>query len=117
MNNPIIVIQSSEKLNSENFVKWKSNVNIVLICENYKFIFTEECPPEPVANTPRTVREAYDRWIQANNKAGCYMLAPMSDVLRIKCEKTETALRLWSVFQKCLGNLLTSHVMMPLKLL
>ena len=81
---------SSEKLNGENFVKWKSNMNIVLICENYKVIFTEEGPPEPVANAPCTVREAYDCWIQANNKARCYMLATMSNVLRINCKRMET---------------------------
>ena len=91
MNNPIIAILSSEKLNDENFVKWKSNMNTVLICENYKFVLTEEYPPEPAANAPCTVREAYDCWIQANNKARYYILAAMSDVLRIKCEKMETA--------------------------
>ena len=53
MNNPIIAILSSKKLKDENLVKWKSNMNIVLICENYKFVRTEECPPEPAANAPR----------------------------------------------------------------
>ena len=43
MNNPIITILSSEKFIGENFVKWKSNMNIVLICRNYKFILTEKC--------------------------------------------------------------------------
>ena len=55
MNNPIIAILSSEKLNSKNFFKWKSNMNIVLICENYKFVLTEECPLELFANVSRTV--------------------------------------------------------------
>ena len=81
MNNPIIAILSSEKLNGENFFKWKSNMNIILIYENYKFVLTKECPPEPIVNAPRTIREAYDHCIQANNKAHCYMLAAMSDVI------------------------------------
>ena len=81
MNYPIISILSSEKLNGQNFVKWKSNMNLVLICENYKFFLTEECPPKPTTNATRTVREAYDHWIQANNNAYYYMLAGMSDVL------------------------------------
>ena len=46
---------SNEKLSGDNFVKWKSNINIVLICENQKFVLTEECPPEPPANASRTV--------------------------------------------------------------
>ena len=85
MNNPIIAILSSEKLNDENFINWKSKMNIVLICQNYKFVLTEECPSKHATNAPRTVREAYDCWIQANNKAHYYMLAAISDVLRIKC--------------------------------
>ena len=90
-NNPIIALLANEKLNGDNFIKWKSNMNIVLICENQKFVLTEECPPEPPANAARNVRDKYDAWIQANNKAHCYMLASMSDVLRTKYEETETA--------------------------
>ena len=59
-NNPIIGLLANEKLSGDNFVKWKSNINIVLICENQKFVLTEECPPEPSANASRTVRERYD---------------------------------------------------------
>ena len=82
MSNPILSLLATEKLTSENFVKWKSNMNIALLCDNYKFVLTEECPLEPAANATRTVRDAYDRWINVNNKARCYLLASMSDVLR-----------------------------------
>ena len=58
-NNPIIALLANEKL-SDNFIKWKANINIVLICENQKFVLTEECPPKPPANASRTVREIYD---------------------------------------------------------
>ena len=104
MNNLIIAILSSEKLNGKNFVKWKSNMNIVLICENYKFVLAEKCPPKPVVNTPRTVREAYDSWIQANNKARCYMLTAMSDILRIKCEKMKIAYEIMKSLQAIFGQ-------------
>ena len=53
--NPINALLANEKLSGDNFIKWKSNINIVLICENKKFILTEECPPEPHANACRTV--------------------------------------------------------------
>ena len=56
-NNPIIVLLANEKLSGDNFVKWKSNINIVLVCENQKFVLTEECPPEPPANASHTIRE------------------------------------------------------------
>ena len=54
-NNPIIALLANEKLSGDNFVKWKSNINIVLICENQKFVLTEECSLEPPANASRTV--------------------------------------------------------------
>ena len=58
------------------------NINIVLICENQKL--TEEFPLEPSVNASHTVRERYDSWIHSNNKARCYMLASMNNVLRKK---------------------------------
>ena len=103
-NNPIIALLANEKLNGDNFVKWKSNMNIVLICENQKFVLTEECPPEPPANAARNVREKYDSWIQSNNKARCYMLASMSDVLRKKHEDMETAYEIWESLQAMFGQ-------------
>ena len=89
--NPIIALLAHEKLDGDNYIKWKSNINIVLICENQKFVLTEECPPEPHATASRNVREKYDSWQLANNKARCYMLVCMNDVLRTKHENMETA--------------------------
>ena len=103
-NNPIIGLLANEKLSGDNFVKWKSNINIVLICENQKFVLTKECPPEPPANASRTVRERYDSWIHSNNKARCYMLASMNDVLRKKHEDMETAYEIWESLQAMFGQ-------------
>ena len=60
--NPIIALLAHKKLDGDNYIKWKSNINIVLICENQKFVLTEECPPEPHATASRNVRERYDSW-------------------------------------------------------
>ena len=46
--NPIIALLMNESLTGDNFVKWKSNVNIVLVCKNNRFVLTKECPVEPV---------------------------------------------------------------------
>ena len=73
--NPIIALLANEKLNGDNYIKWKSNINIMLICENQKFVLTKECPPEPHATASRSLREKYDFWQTANKKARCYMLA------------------------------------------
>ena len=76
--NTIIALLANEKLSGDNFVKWKLNINIVLICENQKFVLIEEFPPEPHANASHTVRERYYSWIHSHNKACCYMLASMN---------------------------------------
>ena len=54
-------------------------MNILLICENYHFVLREDCP---LANASRVVTERYDRWVNTNNKARCYLLAAMNEVLR-----------------------------------
>ena len=102
--NPIIALLANESLTSDKFVTWKSNVNIVLVYENNRFVLTEECPAEPAANAARSVREPYERWIQTNNKARAYMLANMSDVLRLKHERMETAIEIMDFLQNMFGK-------------
>ena len=64
----------------------------------------EECPPEPHATASRNVREKYDSWQLANNKARCYMLACMNDVLRMKHENMETAYEIWESLSSMFGR-------------
>ncbi|KAA0034863.1 gag/pol protein [Cucumis melo var. makuwa] len=45
----------------------------------------------PTANATRTVREAYERWAKANEKARAYILASLSEVLTKKHESMLTA--------------------------
>ena len=71
----------------------------MLVCENNRFVLTEECPAGPVVNAARSVRDPYEHWIQANNKAQAYMLASMSDVLRIKHERMETVIEIMDSLQ------------------
>ncbi|XP_075492483.1 uncharacterized protein LOC142530534 [Primulina tabacum] len=94
----------NEKLTGENFLKWKSNINIALVCENLKFVLTEECPSEPCFNVSRSVRQIYDRWIAANNKAKGYMLAGMNDVLRLKNEHVWNAYQIMDSLQAMFGK-------------
>ncbi|PON89309.1 hypothetical protein TorRG33x02_148520, partial [Trema orientale] len=102
--NPIIALLANEKLTGDNFIKWKSNMNIVLVSEDYKFVLTEECPPQPAANATRAARESYEKWTHANNKARCYMLAGMTDVLRAKHERMETAYEVMESLQVMFGQ-------------
>ena len=50
MVSPIISILLNDKLTGENYIKWKSNMNVILICEDLKFVLMEECPPELAKN-------------------------------------------------------------------
>ncbi|TYK18558.1 gag/pol protein [Cucumis melo var. makuwa] len=46
----------------------------------------EECPPFPTQNAFQSVRDAYDCWTKANDKAWIYTLASLSDILSKKHE-------------------------------
>ncbi|XP_075479016.1 uncharacterized protein LOC142519887 [Primulina tabacum] len=100
---PVLALLN-EKLTSEIFLKWKSNINISLVCENLKFVLTEECSREPSLNASHSVREIYDRWIAANNKAKGYMLAVMNDVLRLKHEHVDNAYQIMDSLQAMFGQ-------------
>ncbi|RVW36992.1 Retrovirus-related Pol polyprotein from transposon TNT 1-94 [Vitis vinifera] len=104
MSNPIFSLLASQVLTGENFVKWKSNVNILLINENYHFVLKEDCPPVPPANASKAVSEEYNRWIIANNKTRCYLLAAMNEVLRTKHEGLETAREIMESLQQMFGR-------------
>ena len=72
--------------------------------ENIRFILTEPCPHIPAANAQRTVRENYDRWMNTNNQAISYMLASMSDTLRSKMEKMDTAVEILEALHEMFGK-------------
>ncbi|TYJ96447.1 gag/pol protein [Cucumis melo var. makuwa] len=91
MNSLIVQLLASEKLNRDNYTTWKSNLNTILVVDDLRFVLTEECPQTLASNANRTSREAYDRWIKANEKARVYILSSMSDVLAKKHESLATA--------------------------
>src|SRR5215813_7669346 len=86
MVSPIISILSNDKLIGENYVKWKNNINAVLVCEDLKFVLMEEYPPELAKNASQAVHDAHQKWVKANEKARCYLLAETSKVLAVKHE-------------------------------
>ncbi|XP_038891685.1 uncharacterized protein LOC120081079 [Benincasa hispida] len=105
MNSLIIQLLASEKLNGDNYSAWKSNLNTILIVDDLRFVLSEECPQAPASNANRTVREAYDRWVKANEKACVYILASMSDVLAKKHESLATAKEIIDSLREMFGQL------------
>ena len=60
MLNPIIVLLSKDVLTGDNFQKWKSNLNIVLVGENIRYILNLPKPPVPNNTATRQVKVEYD---------------------------------------------------------
>ncbi|XP_022159023.1 uncharacterized protein LOC111025468 [Momordica charantia] len=108
MSTSIIQLLASDKLNGDNYGIWKSNLNTILVIDDLRSVLTEECPPAPAPNANRTVREAYDRWVKANDKARVYILASISDVLSKKHERLATAREMMDSLQALSGQPLTS---------
>ena len=57
MLNPIVALLSKDVLTGDNFPKWKSNLNIVLVSESIRFILTEERPAFPAPNASKNLRK------------------------------------------------------------
>ena len=104
MNTSIVQLLASEKLNGDNYSAWKSNLNTILVVDDLRFVLTEECPQAPALNANRTVREAYDRWVKANDKARVYILASMTDVLAKKHDSIATAKGIMDSLREMFGQ-------------
>ncbi|XP_038889378.1 uncharacterized protein LOC120079297 [Benincasa hispida] len=64
-----------------------------------------ECPPVPGSKENRIVRDAYDKWIRANEKVYAYILASISDVLAKKHESISTAMQIMESLRGMFGQL------------
>ena len=81
MNSKIVQLLAFEKLNGDNYVAWKSNLNTILMVDDLRFVLTEECPQTLSFNANQTSQKAYDTWIKANEKTRVYIFVSMSNVL------------------------------------
>ncbi|KAA0042194.1 Retrovirus-related Pol polyprotein from transposon TNT 1-94 [Cucumis melo var. makuwa] len=86
MSSSIIALLKKDQLIDENYATWKSKLDMILVIANLCFVLMEECPPFPTQNASQSVRDVYDRWIKANDKARLYILASMSNILSKKHE-------------------------------
>ncbi|XP_059645969.1 uncharacterized protein LOC132289458 [Cornus florida] len=88
---PLAAILKDNKLTGSNFVNWKINLHIVLTAHEYKFVFTQECPPMPSPDDDQELKEMYEKWQKADEIAKCYILASMSNVLQHQHQSFVTA--------------------------
>ena len=89
--NPLATILNHNKLNGENYVGWKRNLDIALTTENLKGVIYGPVPDEPYEGASDQEVEAYNAWNRSNELAKCYILASMENVLQQQHSVKETA--------------------------
>ena len=80
--NPLSAILNQNKLNGQNYVDWKRNLDIVLTAEGYKYVLTTPKPSELTPDSSDEDKEKFEKWVKANNMAKCYILASVSNILQ-----------------------------------
>ncbi|TYK21841.1 gag/pol protein [Cucumis melo var. makuwa] len=76
----------------------------ILVIADLRFILMDECPPFPTQNASQSVKDTYDRWTKANDKARVYILASMSDILSKKHEIMVTACQIMDSLREMFGQ-------------
>ena len=104
MASALVTILGKNKLNGDNYTSWKNEMNTILVVEDLKFVLSELKPDTPATNAPKAVKDAYERWVRANEKARVCLMAGMSDVLAKKHEPMETALEIADSVQGMFGQ-------------
>ena len=56
MSNSFIQLLAFEKVNGDNFSTWKSNLHIILVMDDLRFVLTKESPPVPSLVASQNVR-------------------------------------------------------------
>ncbi|KAM6569045.1 hypothetical protein CsatB_017030 [Cannabis sativa] len=102
--NPMLSLLTENKLNGSNFNKWNENINIALIGESALFVLTEPSPEVPGDNASKAVKEKYERWQKANDKALYFMLSSMVDTLKTRFSKTEKAAEVMTKLNELFGK-------------
>ncbi|KAA0067449.1 gag/pol protein [Cucumis melo var. makuwa] len=77
---------------------------MILVITDLRFVLMEECPPFPTKYASQSVRDAYDRWTKANDKARLHILASMSDILSKKHEIMVTTRQIMDSLREMFGQ-------------
>ena len=49
-------------------------MNMILVLDNLMFVINDGYPLEPTSNTNKNLKDAYNNWVQANDKTCYYLL-------------------------------------------
>lgn len=75
-------ILSKNQLVWDNYINWKCNLLIVLSAKKPKFALIEPYHNEPTVESVVEQMTAYEKWVQSNEMASCYIMASKSNVLK-----------------------------------
>ena len=89
--NPLSTLLTQNKLDGENYVDWKRNLDIVLTADKHKWVLTTPCPAEPIEESTNDERNLYDKWKQSDEMAKCYILGSVSNILQQPHRGIDTA--------------------------
>ncbi|KAA0058365.1 gag/pol protein [Cucumis melo var. makuwa] len=104
MSSSIIALLKKDQLTGENYATWKLKLNMILVITDLRFVLIEECPPFPSQNASQSVKDGYDCWTKANDKARLYILASMSNILSKKHGIMVTARQIMKSLKEMFGQ-------------
>ena len=103
--NTLLTILSSNKLEGDNYVDWKSNLDIVLIVDKHTWVLTIPCPPQTNDDSTQEDKDALAAWLRFDELTRCYILPSMNNVLQQQHRDIETAAdMLYNLHRVCGGQ-------------
>ncbi|RYE03362.1 MAG: hypothetical protein EOP33_09675 [Rickettsiaceae bacterium] len=85
------ISHSSNKLENDNYVDSKRNLNIILTVNKHKWVLTTPCPPLTNDDSTREDNDALAARLRSDEIVRCYILASMNNMLKEQHRDIETA--------------------------
>ena len=89
--NSLSFILSSIKLENENYVDSKRNLDIIPTVNKHKWVLTTPCPPLTNDDSTQEYNDALAAWLRSDEIVRCYILASMNNMLKQQHRDIETS--------------------------
>ncbi|XP_077222914.1 uncharacterized protein LOC143856545 [Tasmannia lanceolata] len=102
--NPLARILEDNKLSGPNYVDWKRNLTIVLRAAKVYYVLTTVAPKVPDNNATNEEKGKYNKWLEDDDMAKCYILASMTNVLQHQHQGLPTATDMMANIKEMFGE-------------
>ncbi|XP_077251972.1 uncharacterized protein LOC143891234 [Tasmannia lanceolata] len=102
--NPLARILEDNKLSGPNYVDWKRNLTIVLRAAKVYYVLTTVTPKVPDDNATNEEKGKYNKWLEDDDMAKCYILASMTNVLQHQHQGLPTATDMMANIKEMFGE-------------